>query len=114
MLGSQCCAADDRYALPADLRGYLIAGLSFASGLALGAISMYMCDPDRGKARRARLQAEALNRAAQGHSFMKQNAGAMLVKAKRGISKAGEMLTRGEAEADAVLARVRTHLAPLA
>jgi hypothetical protein len=67
-------------------REYWIAGLSLASGAALGAVTMYLCDPNRGRARRARLQQKAAGAAKWSGRALSGNAEDLLDRAKGAVS----------------------------
>jgi len=89
-----------------------IAGTSMLAGAALGAAVMYLCDPHRGKARRAELQQKAASAAQQGGHQVAKRAEDLLNRAKGAIAKADAAFERGEepVDDDILAERVRSHM----
>ena len=111
---TRCCEAEGNWARAATSREYRTAGLALASGAILGALAMYLCDPNRGKARRTRLQEQALSR---GKHLVKDLAGRAedaLNRAKGAIARAGAAVAcHGQDDDEIIAARVRSHIGHL-
>ena len=107
----KCCEAEGIRQQTLAGRDYWIAGLSLASGAALGAIGMYLYDPNRGKARRAMLQDKAASVAKRTSQDLAGRAEDLLHRAKGAVARAGASLAcREEVDDDVLAGRVRSHL----
>lgn len=92
-------------------RGYCAAVLSLAAGAALGAGWMYLYDPDRGRARRARLAEKGASTARRSGQQAAARATDVFNRAKGAVAKAGVLFTCQRNVDDEVLeGRVRSHL----
>jgi gas vesicle protein len=108
---TQYCEAEGNCAATATSRDYWIAGLALASGAALGALTMYLCDPHRGKTRRARLQEKAASQARRLADDLTARAEDALNRAKGAVAKLGAAVACHESDDDSVIAaRVRSRL----
>lgn len=107
----KCCEAEGNCAPTGTAREYWIAGLAVASGAALGAVTMYFFDPNRGRTRRARLQEKAASAARRsGHEVAGRTAD-LLNRARGVAAKAGASIACCEELDDDVLAaRVQSHM----
>lgn len=95
-------------------RDYWIAGLSLASGALLGAIGMYLYDPNRGRARRAMLHDKAASAAKRAGQDLAGRAEDLVHRAKGAVARVGASVACSEESDDAVLiGRVRSHLGHL-
>jgi osmotically-inducible protein OsmY len=108
---TQSCEAEGNCPRAGTSREYWIAGLALASGAMLGAMAMYLYDPNRGKARRAKLQEQALGRAKHLTQDLTRKAEDALNRAKGIIARAGAVVACHEHDDDEVIAaRVRSHI----
>jgi len=111
MTNTQACCEGENFQQPSVPREYWIAGLSLASGVALGALGMYLYDPNRGKARRTKLQEKAFRTVRRTRQDLAGKAEDLLHRTKGVIARAGASVARSDAVDDDVLAgRVRSHL----
>ena len=107
----KCCEAEGNCPPTRAAREYWIAGLALASGAALGAIGMYLYDPNRGKGRRARLQDKVASAAKWTGQEAAGRAEDLRNRAKGAMAKAGASIACREEVDDEVLAgRVRSHM----
>ncbi|MBK5292244.1 MAG: BON domain-containing protein [Acidobacteriia bacterium] len=92
-------------------RDYWIAGLSLAAGTAVGATVMYLCDPDRGKARRTRMQEQAAGAVKRQGRKLAGKVEDIVHRAKGNLAQAKASLYGQQAVDDAVLYdRVRSRI----
>jgi hypothetical protein len=82
----KCCEAEGNCMKALSGRDCWIAGLSLASGAALGAFTMYLCDPNRGRARRAKIRQTAFGAASWSRRTFGCNSEDLLDRAKDAIS----------------------------
>jgi osmotically-inducible protein OsmY len=109
-----CCEAEGNCRGTLTGRDYLIAALSLVSGAALGAAVMYLWDPNRGKARRARLQERAVSTARRAGEQLAGRGEDLFNRARGVAARAGSAVWRyGEVDDEVVEARVRSHLGHL-
>lgn len=92
-------------------RDYWIAGLSLASGAALGAAVMYFWDPNRGNARRALVREKAASTVRRAGERAAARGQDLFNRAKGAAARAAAAVRRaGEVDDDVLEARVRSHL----
>jgi hypothetical protein len=105
------CEAEGNCPPTRAAREYWIAGLALASGAALGAITMYFYDPNRGRTRRARLQEKAASAARRTSHEVAGKTADLLNRAKGVAARAGASFACCEEVEDDVLAgRVQSHM----
>lgn len=91
-----------------------IAGASLAVGAAIGATVMYLYDPNRGSARRARLQSKAASAARRSREEVAGRTKDLLNRAKGLVARVGAVgACREEVDDDVLAGRVRSHLGHL-
>lgn len=84
--------------------------LALAAGAAVGAAGMYFCDPDRGRARRARLAEKGTSAARHGGHQASAKAFDLLNRAKGAVAEASKVFACRKVEDEILEARVRSHL----
>jgi osmotically-inducible protein OsmY len=105
------CEAEGNCPASSLRRGYWIAGAWMAAGAAFGATAMYLCDPNRGKARRTRLQERAIHTARRTGQELAGKAEDLLNRTKGAVAEARARLACAQEADDVVVAdRVRSHL----
>lgn len=85
-------------------------GLWLAAGAAVGAAAMYLFDPIRGKARRARIQEKAASAVRRGGYEMTGRAEDVLNRAKGAVAKARASLARAGGDDELIADRVRSRM----
>lgn len=100
----ECCGAE-------GTRQYWAAGAFLASGVALGGLMMYLCDPSRGKMRRARVRQQAESAIRQAGRDLTGKAEDLLNRSRGMIAEAkGAMSCHAEADDEVVAGRVRSRM----
>lgn len=111
MSSTQRCEVEGNCAITGTSRHYWTAGLALAFGAALGAVAMYLWDPQRGKARRARWQEQAAGKARDLVEDLAAQAEDALNRARGAVAKLGAAVASHQADPDSVIAaRLRSRL----
>ena len=106
------CEAEGNCGKEVNARELWIAGAWMMAGAAFGAGVMYLCDPHRGKARRAELQQKSASAARQAGHQLARRTEDLLNRAKGAVAKADAAFERGQEviNDDVVAERVRSHM----